>query len=377
MSKRDATGYSGAERADWTPERSNLQAISTYSERLEERDPELANELRTLHLRSTDMGQVSWLEFQTNSPNKLIHAFRDSSEHLDEAQMEHLSEQLVHTLTMPTREAIQQLTGVYDHAARMGNDFEPENFNALMDKNAQALSIRLETAELFLKEGLRVELLGKTERAEDLHYYLRGRSFPSMSNLTQRMESQAKLMESLPKGSTEHSKLSNEYQDNLTKYENTLDINDEIQTMGIFEAGINEAREAQEQAVSAMTGWVIPSRYYDWELNGEIHALLDERSEALLLAHTSALSEKLSDEAREFQTENPPTMIQMFDHPGYLENFKEFAFTLNKLDRDRLERTISWRALMEKPTVYTDTAPTFPQYDRVASALHEAMKEMD
>lgn len=377
MPNRDATRYSGTEQTDWTPERSNLQAITTYAGKLEERDPELANELRTLHLRSTDMGQVSWLQKDSLSPEKLLHAFRDSSNHLDEAQMEHLARELVHTLTMPAREKVQELEGVHDHAARAEMDFNPENFNALMDRSAEALNKKLEDAEAYLKEGLRESLLGETERAAELEQYLKDRYLPSLTEITQRMNGQAEAMSSLPGDGPEYQEMSGNYERDLVRYENIAEIINEIGHYGAFEAGINEAREAQERAVSAMTDGK-PAFSNDWDLNQEISTLHNERKETLLLAHMNAISDKLSNEAREFQVENPPGMIEIFDQPGYLDNFKEFASTLAKEDQAWLANTITWRVTGEEPGLHSPgRGYTFPESARVSSALKQAMKEID
>ena len=375
MPSRDATRYSGTEQTEWTPESRNLQAITTYIQKLEERDPELANELKTVHLTSTDMAQVSWLQKENGSPEKLLHAFRDSSNHLDEAQMDHLAERLVHTLTIPAWEKVQELEGIHDHAARMGTEFNPENFNALMEKSAQALNKRLETAEEYLKEGLREGLLEESDRETQLNDYLKNRYGGVLTELVERAEDRNQIADSLPEGSPEIRTMSNAHERDALDYENTLGLMSTIFEAGAFEAGISEAREAQERAAVVMTEGKM-AFCTDPQLNQEISALHNERKESLFLAHTNALWDKLPDEAREFQAENPSSMIEMFDQPGYVDSFKEFAATLIKEDQAWLANTITWRVNTEEMRVPSGTGHGFPESARVSSALKQAMDEI-
>ena len=375
MPSRDATRYSGTEQTEWTPESRDLQAITTYSEKLEERDPELANELRTLHLRSTDMAQVSWLQRETDSPEKLLHAFRESSNHLDEAQMDHVAEQLVHTMTMPAWEKVQELEGIHDHAARMGTDFNPGNFNALMEKSAEALNKRLETAEEYLKEGLREGLLEEGDRETQLKEYLKNRYGGVLTELMERAEDRIQIADSLPEGSPEIRTMAYAHEMDALSYEHTLGLMDTVFEAGAFEAGISEARDAQERAAVVMTEGKIAS-CDDPQLDQEIRDLHNERQDSIFLAHTTAVSDKLPEEAREFQAENPPSMIEMFDQPGYVDSFKEFAATLIKEDQAWLANTITWRVNTEELQVPSTTDYSFPESARVSSALKQAMDEI-
>ena len=162
MPSQDTARYSGKEQTDWTSESRDLQAITTYSEKLEARDPDLANELRTIHLQSTNMGQASWLQAESTAPERLLHAFQDSNDDLDQAQLDYLAKELARTLTMPAREAVQDLQRAQDQAAR--TERYTEEAVSGMDK-------RLETAEEHLREGL----LNKTEQANQLNQQLRDR----------------------------------------------------------------------------------------------------------------------------------------------------------------------------------------------------------